>query len=233
MPAPLPLRASLVLAAATLVLILGIAGCAGGPPPTPTEQGWAALERGDWRAAKSRFAEALRLDARDAAAWHGQAAAQLAGRDAEGALRSLGSLSRVDPERFRGEARETYAGALERAVPRRIERGQPGPALAAARALAALEPDRRGLDRLLGRALMAEADHERLRGKTDEALALYREAAQRVPAELDAWVGAVEILLERKKGKEAMRLLEAARRSHPTAGVIRTLARQAMRHRKR
>jgi len=226
-------RTPLALLALAIALTLGLAGCASGPPPTPTEQGWAALESGDWRTAKTRFAEALRLDARDAAAWHGQAAAQLAGRDAEGALRSLGSLSKVDPERFQGEARETYTGALERAVPRRIERGQSGPALATARALAALEPDRRGLDRLLGRALMAEADHQRLRGKTGKALALYREAAQRMPAELDAWVGAVEILLERKQGKEAMRLLEAARRSHPTAGVIRTLARQAMRYRKR
>ena len=80
---------------------------------------------------------------------------------------------------------------------------------------------------------MAEADHKRLRGRSGEALALYKEAAKRVPAELDAWVGAVEILLEKKKGKEAMGLLEAARRSHPTAGVIRTLARQAMRYRKR
>ena len=228
-----PARPYRALAALLVVLTVAVAGCASGPPPTPTEQGWAALEAGDWRTAKTHFAEALRRDDRNARAWHGQAAAQLAGRDGEGALRSLGSLSKVDPARFSAEAQETYAGALERATAQRLDRKQTGPALAAARALAALDPDRRGLTRLLGRALMAEADHKRLRGRPDEALALYEEAAQRVPAELDAWVGAVEILLEKKKGKKAMRLLEAARRSHPTAGVIRTLARQAMRYRKR
>lgn len=233
MSCPVIPRPSRAAAALLLVLLLALAGCASGPPPTLGEQGWAALEAGDWRTAKTRFAEALRANDHDAAAWHGQAAAQLAGRDAEGALRSLGSLAKVDPERFRGAGRETYAAALERAVAQRIDRKQSGPALAAARALAALEPDRSGLERLLGRALMAEADHKRLRGKPAEALALYEEAARRMPAELDAWVGAAEILLERKKGREAMRLLEAARRSHPTAGVIRTLARQAMRYRKR
>ena len=231
-PRPVPFTVQ-ILAALFVTVVLLSSGCASGPPPPPTDLGWRALETGDWRTAKAHFAEALRVDAHDAHAWHGQASAQLAGRDAEAALRSLGSLSKIDPTRFAGEARETYGDALHQAVTQRIARKQTGPALAAARALAQLEPDRPGLARLLGRALMAEANQKRLRGKPEEALALYREAAERVPADLDAWVGAVEILLERKQGKAAMQLLEAARRSHPTAGVIRTLARQAMRYRKR
>ncbi|MEM9174703.1 MAG: tetratricopeptide repeat protein [Myxococcota bacterium] len=229
-PSPVPIA---LVAACVAAFGLVLAGCASGPPPTPTDQGWTALEAGDWRSAKTHFAEALRVDDRDARAWHGQAAAQLSGRDAAAALRSLGSLSKVDSARFAGAARETYAEALELAVSQRIARKQAAPALAAARALASLDPNRRGLGPLLGRALMAAAHHERLRGRTDAALALYKEAAERVPADLDAWVGAVEILLERKRGREAMALLEAARRSHPTAAVIRTLARQAIRYRKR
>ncbi|GEM_PF-3562648 len=218
-----------------LCLVLGafVAGCASGPPPTLTELGWTALETGDWRAAKQHFGEALRVDSRNASAWHGQAEAQLSGRDPEAALRSLGSLSKVDSARFQGEARPTYANALEAATKQRLEHAQPEAALAAVRALAKLDPDRRGLSRLLGAALLAEADHKRLRGHPKAALGLYKEACRVAPAELEAWVGAVEILLERKKGREAMRLLEAARKSHPTAGIIRTLARQAMKYRKR
>lgn len=220
---------------ATLAVVscLLLAGCASGPPPTPTELGWTALEAGDWRGAKQHFAVALRADTGDARAWHGQAAAQLAGRDAEAALRSLGTLAKIDPERFSGAARSTYADALERAVSQRLARDQAEAALAAARALARLEPDRRGLTTRLGRAVMAEADRRRLRGQPKAALALYREACELTPGNLDAWVGAVEILLERKQGREAMRLLEAARRHHPTSGLIRTMARQAMKYRKK
>ena len=66
-------------------------------------------------------------------------------------------------------------------------------------------------------------------GEAKPALALYREACEVTPGNLEAWVGAAEILLEKKKRKEAIRLLEAARANHPTAGAIRTLSLQAMR----
>ena len=68
---------SLILVA---LAVLVLQGCASGPPPTPTELGEAALAEGDWRAAQSHFAAALRQDASNARAWHGQSRAQLAGR---------------------------------------------------------------------------------------------------------------------------------------------------------
>ncbi len=206
-------------------------GCVSGPPPTPVELGEQALAEGDWRAAQTHFGEALALDAGSGRAWHGQARAALLGRDAEGALESLSRLSKVDPERFRGEARETYGDALDGAVRSRIARDQPEAALTAARALARLEPRRNGLPRLLGLSLLAEAERRRLDGDRQGALALYREACEVTPQALEAWVGAAEILLETRKGKQAMRLLEAARKAHPTAGAIRTLTLQALRMR--
>jgi tetratricopeptide (TPR) repeat protein len=212
-----------------LVIALGLVlGCASGPPPTPVELGEAALERGDWRAAKTHFAEALRLDAEQGRAWHGQARAQLRGRDPEGALRSLSSLARADAETFSGEARSTYTDSLEAVTRLRLDREQSEAAMVAVRALVDLDPERRGLARLLGSALVREAERRRLLGDRDSALALYREACRVVPQTLEAWVGAVEILLEAKKGREAVRLLEAARKVHPTAGAIRSLSLQAL-----
>ncbi len=212
-------------------MLLGswLAACASTPPPTPTELGLEALAAGDWRTAQSQFALALERDAMDAAAWHGQARAQLAGRDPEAALSSLARLARIDRDRFSGAARATYGDALAHATRRRIDEGQTQAALEAARALAALDARRSGLGQLLGEALIAEADRIRLHGKAGDALALYREATTVSPGRLAAWVGAAEILLEKRKGKAAMQLLEAARRAHPTAGAIRTLSLQALR----
>ncbi|HEB90303.1 MAG TPA: tetratricopeptide repeat protein [Deltaproteobacteria bacterium] len=204
------------------------AGCASGPPPTPVERGEAALAAGDWREARDHFAEALRLDGRSARAWLGRARAELAGRDPEAALRSLARLSKVDRDFFVGNARPTWGEALEAATVDRLARGKSREALASVRALARLEPGRRGLDPLLGRTLIAEADRLRWSGDRKAALALYREAVQVVPETLEAWVGAAEILLESRRGSEAMALLEAARKRHPTAGVIRALTLQAM-----
>lgn len=219
---------------AGLLLLVGlvvIQGCAGGPPPTAVELGEAALERGDWRAARTHFAEALQVDPGQGRAWQGQARAQLLGQDPEAALRSLASLARVDPERFSGSSRSTYADALAAATTLRLARKQSEAAMISVRALAKLEPDRRGLDRLLGRALVAEGLRRRLVGDRDTALVLYSEACQVLPQSLDAWEGAAEILLESRKGKDAVRLLEAARKVHPTAGSIRSLTLQALKYR--
>jgi tetratricopeptide (TPR) repeat protein len=202
--------------------------CASGPPPTAVERGEAALASGDWRLAKTHFAEALRADSRSGRAWFGQARAQLAGRDPEGTLRSLSSLSKVDRALFEGDARAIYVEGLDAATRQRLGREQSEAALVAVRALMKLEPDRRGLDSLLGRALVAEAARRRWLGDRKGALTLYREACQVVPNTLDAWLGAAEILIEFKRGKEAMRLLEIARKTHPTAGQIRTLTIQAL-----
>jgi tetratricopeptide (TPR) repeat protein len=208
-----------------------LVGCASGPPPTPTELGEAALAQGDWPAARVHFAEALRLDARDARAWQGQARAELSEREPEAALRSLSRLSEVDPERFRREARALYVETLEAATEQRLARRQSEAALVAVRALARLEPERRGLDRLLGRALLAEAERRRLQGERQAALQLYREACEVTPGALEAWVATAEILLEKRKGKEAIRVLQAARAHHPTASAIRLLTRQALKAR--
>ena len=147
------IRPMLGLLALCLVLSW-IPGCASGPPPTPTELGEEALAQGDWRSAKGHFGEALRLDDRDGRAWLGLARAQLAGRDPEATLRSLSKLAKVDPERFRGEAREFYADSLDAVVRERLERDQFEAALQAVRVLAKLEPNRRGLPRLLGLSLV-------------------------------------------------------------------------------
>ena len=211
-----------------LLVALLAQGCASGPPPTPTELGEAALVEGDWRSAKTHFAEALRTDARFGRAWLGQARAQLMARDPEGALRSLASLSKVDRELFRGQARDVYAGSLEGATRRRLDQKKTESALVAARALLKLDADRRGLPSLLGRALLGEAARWKWLGRRDAALVLYREACVVVPGKLDAWVGAAEILLENGKGKEAVRLLAAARKRHPTARSIRSLTIQAL-----
>lgn len=221
---PKNFAAVLFSCAVTLLVV----GCASGPPPTTVEKGEAALASGDWRSAEAHFAEALRIDSSFGRAWYGQARAQLAGRNPEGTLRSLTSLSKVDRSLFVGTARSTYAEALEAATQQRLRLEQNEAALVAVRALASLEPDRRGLDRLLGRALVGEAARRRWRGDRKGALALYREACQVVPNTLDAWVGAAEILLEFRQGKDAVRLLESARKTHPTAGQIRTLTIQAL-----
>ena len=221
-----PILAVLILG---LVLGGGSGGCLGGPPATPTELGHRALAEGDWRNAKLHFAEALRLEESNARALLGQARAQLAGRDSEGALRSLSSLAKVDPEYFRIEAQAVYADALDAAVRQRLARGQSQAALVAVRALVKLTPRRNGLPRLLGLSLIREADRRRLIGDRKAALALYRETCQVTPLELDAWVAAAEILLESRKRKQAVHLLEMARKSHPTAGAIRTLTLQALR----
>jgi tetratricopeptide (TPR) repeat protein len=228
---PLDSHARLTRCGAALVggvLVFWLQACASGPPPTPTALGEAALAEGDWRSARRHFGEALKLDSHNGRAWVGQARAQLAGREPEAALQSFSRLARVDGDRFRGEALPDYADALEAAAQTRLASRKSEAALVAVRALAQLEPDRRGLDRLLGRALVAEAERRRLLGERGPALSLYREACRVAPQELDAWVAAVEILLEQRKRKQAMQLLEAARKAHPTAGSIRTLTLQAM-----
>jgi tetratricopeptide (TPR) repeat protein len=210
--------------------VLG-AGCASGPPPTATELGEAALAEGDWRGAATHFADALRSDSGDVRAWHGQARAQLLGRDPESALRSLSRLAKLDPDYFRERARASYADILDAAALERLERQQAESALEAARALKRVEPDRRGLDRLLGRALLAEARRRRLLGDRESALGLYQEACGVMPQSLEAWVASAEILLEKRKPKEAMRVLEQARSHHPTAGEIRMLSLQVLKGR--
>ena len=202
--------------------------CASGPPPTPVELGESALSEGDWRSAKSYFAEALRIDSGLGRAWLGQARAQLLARDPERSLKSLSSLSKTDRGLFLGEGRDPYVDALEAAAKSRLGRKKPGAALVAARALSKLDPDRRGLSSLLGRALIGEADQQKWKGERERALTLYREACVVVPGTLDAWVGTAELLLESGRGKEAMQLLAAARKRHPTAGAIRTLTIQAL-----
>lgn len=221
-----PLRLSFLLP--TLIVVALLQGCASGPPPTPVELGEAALSEGDWRVAKTHFAEALRSDARMGRAWLGQSRAQLMGRDAEGALRSLSSLSKADRNLFQREARAVYGDALEAAVGQRLDLKKSESALVAARALSRLDSKRRGLRSILGRALVAEAGRLSWQGDRDRALALYREACAVVPGTLQAWVGAAEILLEMGQGKEAMALLAQAREHHPTAGSIRSLTIQAL-----
>ena len=217
------------IAIVLLALVIAlIEGCASGPPPTDTELGEQALARGDWRRAKSHFAIALKKDPRAGRAWLGQSRAQIDGRDPESALRSLSSLAGVDPERFRGEGRAVYANALHEAAAARLAKGQSQAALVAARALAKLEPQRRGLDRVLGEAILAEAGRLRLRGNREAAFALYQEAAKFVPQRLEGWLGAAEILIESNRGKVAVRLLQAAREYHPTSGEIRMLSIQAL-----
>jgi tetratricopeptide (TPR) repeat protein len=203
-------------------------GCVSGPPPTNVELGEAALEAGNWRLAKTHFTEALKADPRSGGAWFGQARAQMKGRNPEGALQSLSSLSKADRPLFVSEAGATYRDALEAATRHRLGRDQNEAALVAARTLAKLDPGRRGLARLLGQAIVGEAARRRWQGDRAVALTLYREACQISPEALDAWVGAAEILLELGRGNEAIRLLEAARTAHPTAGQIRMLTVQAL-----
>jgi tetratricopeptide (TPR) repeat protein len=223
----LPIR---LLALVLLVLSVALVdGCANGPPPTETELGEQALDRGDWRAARIHFAIALRIEPRDGRAWLGQARAQNAGREPEAALASLKSLTRADPALFQGaEGRATYADALHGAAVERLARKQPKQALAAARALAKLDPERRGLNRLLGDVALAEAGRLRLRGDRNGAFALYQEASRIVPQRLEGWLGAAEIMIEANQGKSAVRYLEAARQYHPTSGEIRMLSIQAI-----
>jgi len=215
----------------SLLLGLGLAlleGCASGPPPTPIELAEQALIEEDWRTAQSQFAIALRADPGSGRAWLGQARAQLGGRDPEAALTSLGQLARVDRARFLGDAQQTYADALEGATRQRLAGKQVAAAYLAARALAKVDPERRGLHRLLGKAILAEADRLRLLGDPQSALPLFQEATRVVPESLEAWVGAAEIMIESRQGKDAVRLLEAARQYHPTAGEIRMLTIHAL-----
>lgn len=213
------------------LIFAGLQGCANGPPPTETELGELALAEGEWRKARTHFALALRENSENGRAWLGQAQADLAGRDPEAALRSLGGLAKVDAERFRGIGRETYAEALAGATRQRLKRDQSQAALVTARALAKMEPERSGIKRLLGDALLAEGDRLRLRGDPQGAYALFVEATRVDPSQLQAWVGTAELLIEARDGKSAVRLLEAARKYHPTSGEIRTLTIQALRSR--
>ena len=203
---------SSLLAGTLLVAAFIIQACASGPPPSATDLGWSALEAGDWRGAETHFAKALALDARDGRAWHGRAKASLAGRDPEAALRSLGQLAKVDPARFKGAARDTYSETLAAAVRARLDRNQSEGALVAARTLSALEPTRPGLASLLGEALIGEADRKRLAGDQDAALALYGEVCRVRPGALQGWVGAVEILLEKKRASKRFGCLKPRER---------------------
>jgi predicted Zn-dependent protease len=217
------------LALALLALaFVALEGCATAPPPTDMELGEQALAHGDWREARNHFAIALKKNPREGRAWLGEARAHLAGRDPEAALRSLGSLAKVDAERFKLDGRPVYADALHGAAVRRLDQKQSQAALVAVRALAEWEPDRRGLNRLLGDTLIAEGTRLRLRGQREAAYALFREAALVVPQRLDGWLAAAEIMIESNRGKDAVRLLEAARKFHPTAGEIRMLSIQAL-----
>ena len=218
------------LAGLALLLLFAalIGGCASGPPPTSTELGEQALLRGDWRTAQRQFEIALHSDPRSGRAWLGAARAHLAGHDAEEALSSLGMLARVDPERFKGEGRPTYADALEGVTRVRLARRQTPSALVAARALAKLEPERPGLYRILGDAILAEADRRRLRGDRQSAFALFQEASRVVPQKLSGWIGAAEMLIESQQGKGAVRLLDSARQYHPSSTEIRALTIQAI-----
>ncbi len=211
--------------------LLFLPSCASGPPPTAMERGFAALARDEFELASGYFVEALRANPQNGEAWQGQAAAQVGALDPEAALRSLARLAQVDAARFSGEGKATYADALASATQKRNAQGQHQAALQAVRALVQLDPERRGLDRLLGQALLKEAERRARLGGQKEAHALYAEACQVVPQRLEAWVGAAEILLVSGKSKAAVRLLESARKYHPTAGSIRSLTLQAMRAR--
>ena len=211
-----------------LSFVVFLQACASGPPPTPTQLGEAALAAGDWRSAQTHFAQALDLDEANGRAWFGQAKAQLAGRDPESALRSLAALARVDRTLFNEDAQPCYADTLESVTQHRLERNQPEAALAAARALAKADPSRRSLPRLLGQSLFAEGDRRRLIGERDQALALFMEANRVSPQFLEGWVAAAELMIEARKGREAVRLLEEARQYHPSAGALRTLTVQAL-----
>ena len=211
-----------------LISLAFLNGCANGPPATPTMLGEAALAQGDWRQAKTHFAEALHIDSKAGRAWLGQAHAQWLGRDPEGSLRSLSSLSKVDRKLFLSEARSVYADSLEGATKGRLRQEKSELALVSVRALSKLDPNRRGLAPLLGRVLIGEAERWKWAGDSEKALSFYREACVVVPDSLEGWVGAAEILLKRGDGREAMRLLVVARERHPTAGSIRTLTIQAL-----
>lgn len=218
----------IIFALALALVVSAIGGCASGPPPTPTELGESALAEGDWRAALNHFTVAVKADSANGRAWLGRGQAFLTGRDPEAALQSLVQLSKVDVGRFRGAGRSTYGDALAGAIRLRLERQQAEAALVAARALSQLEPNRGGVRRLLGEALLAEGDRQRLRGDPRAAYALLSEATQVDPSQLAAWIASAELLIEAKDGKGAVRLLEAARKHHPTAREIRTLSIQAL-----
>lgn len=211
-----------------LISLAFLNGCANGPPVTPTMLGEAALSQGDWRKAKTHFAEALRIDPKAGRAWLGQAHAQWLGRDPEGSLRSLSSLSKINRKLFLSEARNVYVDSLEGATEGRLRRDHSKLALVSVRTLSKLDPNRRGLASLLGRVLISEAERWKWAGDSEKSLSFYREACVVVPDSLEGWVGAAEILLKKGNGREAMRLLAAARERHPTAGSIRTLTIQAL-----
>jgi tetratricopeptide (TPR) repeat protein len=211
-----------------LISLVLLSACANGPPATPTMLGEAALSQGDWQKAKTHFAEALRIDSNVGRAWLGQAHAQWLGRDPEGSLRSLSSLSKIDRKLLLSEARSLYADSLQGATEDRLRRKKSELALVSVRALSKLDPDRRGLASLLGRVLIGEAERWKWAGDGEKALSFYREACVVVPDSLESWVGAAEILLKMGDGREAIRLLAVARKRHPTAGSIRTLTIQAL-----
>jgi len=214
-----------------LILIGLLQACASGPPPTATELGEAALARGDWAQARIHFHGALADDPGQGRAWLGQAQAEVEGRDPEAALRSLSGLARVDRARFEQDAPEIYADTLEAVTRQRLARGQAEPAFAAAQALARADPERRGLGALLGRAIVAEADRHRLLGEREKALELFGEACTVAPELLEAWISTAELMIETGRGREAVRLLEQARRFHPSSGELQTLSVQALRAR--
>lgn len=217
-----------------LIGVLGVAcmlamACTNPPPLSETQLGeWALDNDGDWRQAKIHFALALRAEPRSARALHGQARAHLAARDPEAALASLGKIVKYDPAYFKTKAGATYGNALEAVTVRRIAGKKTQAGLVSARALVKHDPNRTGVKRLLGQALLAEADHRRLRGDRKTAYVLFEEASRVAPQEIAGWIGAAEILIEYGKNKQAVQMLKAARRFHPTNGEIRTLSIQAI-----
>ena len=209
-------------------LVIAMAGCQSGPPPSLVEQGDAAFARGEYRTADDLYSQALADDASTARALLGRARVAVARGEGEAALRYHARLAKLDREYWRDVARQDYAGALASAGQSRLDANRAEASVEALRALRRVDPDWPNGSRLLGRALTARADELAMHGYRTEALALYQEAAGVDPGSTRAYVGAAEILIGTGRKQEALAILETAREVAPGDSRVRALTMEAM-----
>jgi tetratricopeptide (TPR) repeat protein len=215
-----------------LAVVLGCAGdhvdSAAHAHAAALAEGEAALAEGTPDAAEAAFRVALVAVPHEARALHGLARAHLERGDGEAALRALLELEEFHGEDGRRRAEADHCRALAAGVRQRLARGDSQRALGVARQLSVASCDPEKSARLLWRALLAEARRQRAEQNGDEAIALFRAAAEADPSEPEAFVEAAVLLLLAGRRDEAVELLAAALLEHPSDGDLRDLMVEAL-----
>jgi len=219
-------------AALPVLLAALLAACAGMDPGAfDRERGQEALARGEIQDAHDYFRYALDARRNDPGALLGLARSCAALGQNERALDLFFTLEQVDPASLRGSARRDYAQALLQAAEVRLQRGDPVEALRDLRHAETLDPGHPGLADALPRALIAASGRLRVAGRTQEAEALFGEAAGANPPPAQAPAALAQALLAQRELDRAISVLSDAVSKGPADAELRALLEQALERR--